>query len=353
MSQFVYASEQALLSNALEALWETTHIRGTVSEAGSQVANDYAADAVVDLVVDKQSHRYSVECKSVIDRKAQLDQLSLRLTHTDSLAMLVTEYLSKELASHCRSIGLQFIDGHGNAYLRAPGMFVFSSGEKKAHRPSAAKVPRGLTNAAALRVVFALLSKPELLNATYKEIALLSRVALGTAYNVFADLEQRGYLLPGAKHGRRLLEPNRLMEEWVTNFPTTLRAKLQRYRFSAPDPYWWKKMDVTDFDGAWGSEVAAAKLVKHLHPSSQTIYVEAENMRAAVSALVKSFRLRPDPLGEIEIVEKFWFWDLETEPGIAPPLLVYSDLLALMDPRAKETAILIKEKFIEPTFHQN
>ncbi|MYM21477.1 hypothetical protein GTP46_02300 [Duganella sp. FT135W] len=353
MSQFAYASEQTLLSNALEALWDTTHIRGNVVETESKVADDYTADAVVDLVVDKRFHRYFVECKSFIDRKAQLDQVSLRLRHIGSLAMLVTEYVSKELASHCRTIGLQFVDGHGNAYLRAPGMFVFSTGEKNERRHPSSKTARGLTNAAALRVVFTLLSKPKLINSTFKEIALISRVSLGTAHNVFADLEQRGYLILGAKNGRRLLEPKRLLEEWATNFPTTLRAKLDSNRFSSPDPHWWKKVNITDFDASWGSEVAAAKMFKHLNPSSQTIYVEEENMRSAVNALVKSFRLRPDPLGEIEIVEKFWFSDLETEPGIAPPVLVYSDLLSLMDPRAKETAIIIKEKFIEHTFNQN
>jgi predicted nucleotidyltransferase len=43
-------SEPRLLSEALEALWEQTDIRGTVVELDPQVATDHRADASVDLV---------------------------------------------------------------------------------------------------------------------------------------------------------------------------------------------------------------------------------------------------------------------------------------------------------------
>jgi hypothetical protein len=262
--------------------------------------------------------------------------------------MLVTDYISKELAAHCKNVGIQFIDTHGNAYLRAPGLFVFLTGEKSDRR-QVSKAPKGLTSQASLRVVLALLSKPELVNATYKEIAALAGVALGSAYNVLEDLERRGYLIAGTKHSRKLLEQERLIDEWATNFPTRLRPKLTSRRFKSQDPYWWKDAEISAFDSAWGSEVAAAKMVKHLKPSGQTIYVDPKVWRNAVDTLAKQYRLRPDPYGSIEIVEKFWSPEIETRPGLAPPLLVYSDLLALLEPRAKETAAIIRENFIEST----
>lgn len=351
MNQFMYDVEQTLVHDALEALWHKTDIQGTVVEMHPKVAVDDEADASVDLVLDGQTHHYIVESKTIIDRKAQLDQIDLRSRQISSPLMLVTNYMSKELAVHCRTVGLQFIDTHGNAYLRAPGLFVFTVGEKNERRHQLSKAPKGLTNAASLRVIFTLLSKPEFVSATFKEIAALSGVALGTAYNVLEDLEGRGYLLAGTKHTRKLLEPHRLLEEWVTNFPTTLRAKLNSRRFSSPDPYWWKTADIADFHAAWGSEVAAAKMFKHLSPSTQTLYVDATGMRNAISALAKNIRMKPAPEGPIEVLEKFWSSDIETVPGIAPPLLVYSDLLSLLDPRAKETANIIKEKFIEPTIN--
>ena len=356
MNEFIsvagqYNSESSLLSNALEALAAKTDMQANVVEVHPRVAADYQADASVKLAFEGNTYRYLVECKKYVDRKAQVDQIEQidrRLRQLNLQLVLVTDYISKELAAHCRTIGLQFIDTHGNAYLRAPGLFVFTTGYKDEHRRQTAKAPKGLTNPAALRVIFALLSKPALVSATFKEISATSNVALGTAYNVLEDLERRGYLIAGSKHSRKLLEPHRLVDEWVANFPTTLRTKLNGRRFSSPEPYWWKQVDLGDFHAAWGSEVAAAKMFRHLKPSTQTLYVDSMEMRNVINRLAKQIRLQPDPDGSIEILEKFWSPVIESESGVAPPLLVYSDLLALLDPRAKETAYMIKEKFIEP-----
>jgi hypothetical protein len=346
-----HQSEQRLLSEALEALREQTDIQGTVVQLQPMVTDDYRADASVNLVFDGQTYHYLAECKTHVDRKAQVDQFDLKSRQIGAGLMLVTDYISKELAAHCRNVGLQFIDTHGNAYLRGTGLFVFTTGRKNERRRQFSKAPKGLTNQAALRVIFALLSKPELISATFQEIAALSGVALGSAYNVLDDLERRGYLIAGSKHSRKLLEPHRLLDEWVTNFPTTLRTKLNSRRFSSSDPYWWEHANIAEFHAAWGSEVAAAKMFKHLKPSTQTLYVDPLEMRSAINILAKHIRLRPDPDGSIEILEKFWSPVIESAPGLAPPLLVYSDLLALLDPRAKETAKMIKENFIEPTLH--
>lgn len=351
MSQLTYEFEQTLLYSALEALRDKTEIQGIVVETHPKVTVDYEADASVDLVLDGQTHHYIVECKTAIDRKVQLDQVTLRLRQISSPLILVTEYMSKELAAHCRAVGLQFIDTHGNAYLRSRGLFVFTIGQKNAHRHQLSKVPKGLTNAAALRVIFALLCKPDLINATFKEIAAVSGVAMGTAYNVLEDLERRGYLLTGTKHTRKMLESNRLIDEWVTNFPTRLRTKLNSRRFSCPDPYWWKNIEIRGLHAAWGSEVAAARMSKTLKPATQTLYVDAMEIPNTIKALAKTIRMRPDPEGQIEVLEKFWAPEVETVPGIVPPLLVYSDLLSLLDPRAKETAAIIKDNFIEPTIN--
>ena len=351
MTQFKSALEtdeaaMEMLANALEALGESTGIKGTVIERQTRLSGNYEADASLNLQFDGTTYHYDVECKMVVDRKAQIDQLGLRLRHVHSPTMLVTDYISKELAAHCKSVGIQFADTHGNAYLRAPGLYVFSTGEKNNGR-QVSKAPKGVTNQTGLRVVFALLSKPETINATYKEIATFSGVALGSAYNVLEDLERRGYVIAGAKNSRKLLERDRLIDEWATNFPTTLRTKLTSRRFKSLDPQWWKDADIIGLDAVWGAEVAAAKMVKHLKPSSQTIYVDSKAWRNVVDTLAKQYRLKPDPNGSIEIVEKFWSPDIETQPGIAPPLLVYADLLALLEPRAKETAAIIRTNFIE------
>ena len=89
---------------------------------------------------------------------------------------------------------MPFLDTAGNAYLHEPGLHVYITGEK----PAAGETPivgaQGGGTATALRVVFALLCNPKLLNAPYREIVEAANVALGAIGWVFFDLEKRGYI---------------------------------------------------------------------------------------------------------------------------------------------------------------
>lgn len=344
-------SEKRLVLDALAALQEKAAIEGELVELEPSSSGEYKADALIDLVCGDEKSRYLVECKSFVDRKAQIDQVRRQLESTGSRSLLIAPYITKELAEHCRATGLQFIDTRGNAYLRSPGLFVLITGEKGERGKQSTRPPKGLTSAAALCVVFALLSKPELVNAPLKDIASNAGVSLGTAYNALDDLERRGYLINRGSSVRRiLLERRRLMDEWAINYPATLRTKLHGRRFSAPDPHWWKNIDLYEFESAWGSEVAAKKMARYLKPATQTLYVKSTEMESVIRVLARQHRIRPDPDGEIEILEKFWHWQPENMSDIAPPLLVYSELRAIFDPRAQETAEMIKERFIDPTF---
>lgn len=346
-------AQESLIRAALAALKEKIGINGHMVELQAVPYAEYQPDALIDLAYESGSAQYIVECKSRIDRKAHIDQVRRQFETTDRRGVLIAPYITRELADHCRASGLQFIDTNGNAYLQAPGLLVFITGEKNERSQLHVSAAKGLTNAAALRVVFVLLARPDSVHLPYKELASHAGVSLGTAYNVLNDLERRGYLInKGDAERRRLLEPKRLMDEWAINYSTTLRAKLNSRRFSVPESSWWKTTDLRGIDAAWGSEVAAAKLTGHLKPATQTLYVRPDDMENVTRTLSKQHRIRPDHDGDIEILEKFWHWEQATAPDIAPPLLVYSDLLGLLDPRAQETAHMIKERYIDTSFDQ-
>jgi hypothetical protein len=192
------------------------------------------------------------------------------------------------------------------------------------------------------------LCRPELLNAPYRTIADAAGVALGTVGWVLLDLQARGHLLAGKANGaRQLLEPRRLVDEWVTNYPIKLRPKLNARRFRAPDPNWWKTAALPT--GAyWGGEPAADRLTGNLKPGTVTVYLAPERARANLDALVAAHRLRADPGGEIEVLDAFWhFYAAPADPALAPPLLVYADLVATMDARALETARIVREQHVD------
>ncbi len=176
-------------------------------------------------------------------------------------------------------------------------------------------------------------------------------VALGTIGVVFDDLKERGFITGGARKGDRvMLERKKLIAEWITTYPIKLRPKLNPRRFKALKPDWWKTLDITRYGAQWGAEVAAEKLTGYLRPNTVTIYLHKEKGRQNLTKLVAENRLRPDPAGDVEILDAFWAFD--DEPPIAhtvPPLLAYADLTATMDPRNFEAAKLIHDRYLTPT----
>jgi len=166
-------------------------------------------------------------------------------------------------------------------------------------------------------------------------------------------LQGRGYITDGKRKGsRRLLDPERLFEEWVTNYPMRLRPKLTPRRFRTMTPDWWQHADVTTCGAQWGSEVAVEKLTGYLKPATVTLYVRPEKDRANVARLVATHKLRADPQGEIEMLDTFWDWPADpASPDIVPPILVYADLMATHDPRNLEAARLLYDRKIRHALH--
>jgi hypothetical protein len=185
-----------------------------------------------------------------------------------------------------------------------------------------------------LKVVFALLCRQELTDEPFRTIAQTTDVALGTVAWIMDDLKKLGYLLVMGKRGRRLIRKQQLLERWVGAFPNQLRPKLLLGRYAAPDPNWCEQTRVGDFHAYWGGEPAAARLTGYLKPEVITLYTRDKPAR-----LQAAHRLRPDPRGNVEILEAFWDMAVDwTNPEIVHPLLVYADLLATGDPRNIETA---------------
>ncbi len=338
--------EREILGQALEALTRTTGLQAKrlVHEPRTKRGR---LDAEILIKKDAQRHRYLVEVKPFVDRTVALNAVKEHLRPFGQKAVLVTPYLTTELANYCReTLDLQFIDAAGNAYLQGRGLYIFVRGERATNaagviRPAATKAKGTATG---LRVIFALLCKPELLNAPYRDIARAAGVALGTVGWVFYDLETRRLTVGGRrKGGRRFVEPERIFNEWVVNYPIKLRPKLMTRTFKAADPGWWQRAQLKPFDAVWGGEVAADRITEYREPGRCTVYIDPEKM----GRFIVEHRLRADPEGDIEFIEKFWNFEYDKfGADVAPPIVIYADLLATPDPRNHQTARLIYEKHL-------
>lgn len=348
---------QAMLQRALDALHRTTGIAGQVIEREPMVAQGFRADARIEVEANGQRYPYLAEIKRV-DRFAILGDIKRQCAQYGDQLLLVAPRLTAEAAEKCRELDLQFIDTLGNAYLRGPGLLVLVKGQRPTKGDElqlAAPEGKRAGTATNLRVFFVLLCKPQLLNAPYRDINRAAGVALGAIGWVFFDLNGRGYITGAKGKGkgngdRVLLERQRLVQEWVTNYPIKLRPKLNPRRFRAPKPDWWKDVDITKYGAQWGAEVAAEKLTGYLRPHTLTVYLHKEQGQKNLTRLVAQNKLRADPQGDIEILDAFWdFDDKKPIPETVPPLLVYADLIATLDPRNLDAAKLIHDQYLATT----
>src|SRR5712691_2038832 len=124
----LHRREPRLLEDALGALTRTTGLKATVTAREPIRAIGKRADAMIEIHAKGKRFPFFAEVKAV-DRVVALAMVKDQLGKHAKRGVLVTPYLTAELADHCRKeLDLQFIDTAGNAYLRAPGLYVFVHG---------------------------------------------------------------------------------------------------------------------------------------------------------------------------------------------------------------------------------
>jgi len=333
-------TEQHILTEAEHALERATGLAAEIHPAA--VGKDGGIGAVLELIRDHRKHRFLVQVKAV-DRFETPTLIKATAQAHREPTLLVAPYITREVAERCRQLHLSFIDTAGNAFLEAPGLLVYVVGNTKPAKLHHDRF-RAL-NPAGLQVAFALACRPVLVQTTYRQIAERAGVALGTVGPVMKDLEARGYLQFRKGADRKLLNPERLIEEWATHYPVTLRPKLNPRRFQADNKH-LQQVKLPE-NAYWGGEPAAERLTRYLKPAEFTIYA-----REPIAKQVSAGRMRADPTGNVEILDAFWNFDADTAfPDVVPPLLAYADLLATHDDRNVEAARMIYEQRIAPAFH--
>jgi hypothetical protein len=342
-------TQRRVLDLALEALARETAATARVIQWEPHLQFDHRPDALIEIAGAQGTQQFAVDVKNTLDRFEILNHLRALWPHQARPPLLiVAPYITQQAAERCRNMELFFADTAGNAYVRVPGLHIYVTGKRKPVELHRAYEGRAITPGG-LRIVFALLCRPQLLNETYRTIAATAQVALGAVGPVIKDLENRKHLTPvpdGHTIHRRFLDPERLFTEWVAAYPTVLRPKLNVRRFRAPHPNWTESVNLEDFHAFWGGEVAANRLLHHLQPQAFTIYIRDNPTR-----LIVDHRLRADVNGDTEVLDVFW--NAQLIPGtrdVVPAPLAYADLFTTTEGRDLEAARMLYEEYIRPTF---
>jgi hypothetical protein len=341
--------EPVVLQQALEAAKRAADVTATILPWPKKKHTPFA-DALLEFHLNGGRERFLTAIKT-IDRRIAVAQIKEQLQALIDKQLpgyhplLVTAFATTDLAEECRKLGLAFIDTAGNLYLRTDNYLADIRG--KARPEHTVRIAYRANNPAGLKIIFALLCKPELANATYREIARFARVALGVVGPVLNDLVQRDYLRKG-KGGNTIPRRKELLNEWVTYYPANLRPTLHPQRYQA-DRDLLMQMDLAPFRAYWGGEYGAERLTRYLKAEHFTIYVES----APPPALMTKARIRLAADGNTEILQAFWHPELvEPVRNTVPPLLIYADLMATTNTRNLEAAKEIYAQFLESAIHQ-
>lgn len=339
--------DRELLQAALDAFMRTTGLRGRVVEFEPKLpgATHFRPDALLELKIRKKAARFLVEIRRVDRNEAVAQARAFWPEAARPALLLVAPFITAQTAQRCRDLRLFFMDAAGNAYIDEPGLYLFVTGNK---RPLELPVVQGgrMNNPAVLKVIFAFLCRPDLLNHPYREIAAVAGVALGTVGVAIKELEKRNHIgdFGMAPRRRKLPDPERLLKEWVEFYPAVLRPKLRPRRFMAPEFARFAALNPGKYGAYWGGEVAGARLTGYLKPQTATLYADQPPAK-----LVIENHLRADQRGNVEFLDIFWNTNaIRHQPGIVPPILAYADLIATQDGRNLETARLLYEREIAP-----
>lgn len=132
-------------------------------------------------------------------------------------------YVNRRQALEFRQQDRLFIDTAGNMYVHGRGVYLWSSGNTRtAKNGRTARV----FQTAGLKLIWAVLNKPFLLNATVREIATEARIAHGQISEQLKGLEELGFVRSIRKGRRALAQAPSLLERWVQGYAERLRPKL-------------------------------------------------------------------------------------------------------------------------------
>lgn len=274
--------------------------------------------------------------------KSSVSILKSQLTSSQDLLLLVTRYVNPGLMEILKNLNINFIDTAGNAFIKLPPLYINIQGKRLKEPESVIKSGRAF-QPAGLQLIFTLLCNPRLEENPLREIAEYSGVGLTTVQKTLKGLEKQGFLAFQSNKKYKLINKGSLIKRWTVLYPEKLKPKYFVGRFKADNNNVFDIKDIINMGAQWGGETAASMLTNYIRPAFHTVYVDSNK----TGEFLLRNRLRKDPAGNIEIVNRFWNFNPDYDPSsIVHPILIYADLIAMGDQRDIETANIIYERKI-------
>lgn len=248
----------------------------------------------------------------------------------NSSPLLISHYISPQMAALLKHKEIEYADCSGNLYLNQMPLYIEIGGQKHPPKPPGAD---RLFRPAGLKLIYLLLHNPKAINATYRALADDAGIALGAIGDLFAELEKRGNLSTDDQGNRQLNAIEELLQRWQLGYLETLRPKLFLQRCQLTPGYSIKQIPELLQQATNGKQIllggglGAALLTSGFQPQSAVLYLHPELQLKTMLQL----HLIPDPGGPITLLQSFGqqcSWSGWQPEGLtlADPLLTFAEL---------------------------
>ena len=185
------------------------------------------------------------------DAALQLRDAIARM-NIDALPVLIAPFLSEKSREICSEYGINYLDLHGNAFFRAPGILIDISAPG---RPvSERRALKSLFSPKAAQILHTMLHNPKR-KWRVAELAEIAETSMGQVSNVRKLLVERGWAKIG-NDGMALADPDSLLDAWRAVYSRP-PARVERFYTYLHGPAF---------------EKAAKKIFSTLSPDRQTAF---------------------------------------------------------------------------------
>jgi hypothetical protein len=275
------------------------------------------------------------------------------LVTRDRPVIVLAPHIGRGMGQRLAEAGVSYLDRQGNCHLAIGRKLLFHVEGRTAPREHLET--RGI-RAPGYQVLFALLAEADLLGATVRDLAAAS----GSSRTAVSEFRRRllaeRYLLEtrsGVQWAPRRRED--ALNRWIEGYRSAVRPRLLVGTYRTPDrtPADLEKRLVPILDeelAGWryGGSAAGHRLTGYYRGEQTAIH-----LRARPGRLPGSLRALPDPSGNLVLLLGIGTVAWPDDRDIVHPLLVYTEMLATGDERAREAADDIYDKHIVPAWNRN
>lgn len=256
----------------------------------------------------------------------------------DKELLFVGEYIAKEVANSLIINGINYLDVAGNCFINTQKLKIIIEG-KKILKPKNINQARAFQEAG-LKLILLLVTEETALESSYRVLADKSGIALGSVSQIMKELEESNFILK-TNDKRVIKNRGELIERWVVSYNEILKPRLFRKSYKTinfDDLRISVKNSKNNFI-FFGGEPGASEITEYLKPLEYIIYSNED-----LNQLGKELKLIPDKNGNVKIYNTCWSEKFEyKKKNIAPPLVIYADLIGSGNNRNIETAKMILE----------